>query len=597
MPEVIPQLVPTYGSFGFVADDTNTIFLIPGDGRKGIREGDHGDWRAMAREDWHGAPMFALAPIGKRVTFHLIHNGIPYTVTRTATFNPDDPISTRGVDLWVGGILWTVASLILVLVGAALVLVRPSQITWAFFLYACGAPNANLVGFYSFLPPAGYIAASVASFVVGASRAARLLVSHGTPARSTARLAQAVDAAVPWLFAVPLTATVGAAIQWEVFGGPFRVWNQIFFWSAATFYAVGLASLVAALFDRSLRLRLPVRFAIIGLSVSIVSAMIELVIIYFQTIVPAWVNLPNVAFDIGWFVSLIISLTVAYTLIRYRIINVQYVVARSLAYATLAGAVLVLFAVLNIAFAKWVCYVAVVIPIEIAVAVLLGYRFSGLADVASALALADVDAPAARLRGRRAEEREILARALDRAERTRRAGVVTEVRARAAFSAWLAGEDEEFARHVAGMQSSAGSGNLRGLGFFLRATQNELDALEPARGDLPEWVARGFLVACGSTDDASAAAEYAGSAVVAADASGFPEPQMLARIARAEFARGNAERCTPLRPSSPRRAARCRCKEPCTHCSTTRARPGSSRPLSPDCAHHARGYRRSRCGF
>ncbi len=205
-------------------------------------------------------------------------------------------------------------------------------------------------------------------------------------------------------------------------------------------------------------------------------------------------------------------------------------------YATLAGAVLALFAVINIAFSKWVYYVAVVIPIEIAVAVLLGYRFSGLADVASALALADVDAPAARLRGRRAEEREILARALDRAERTRRAAVVTEVRARAAFSAWLAGEDEEFARHIAGMQSSAGSGDLRGLGFFLRATQHEADALEPARGDLPEWVARGYLVACGSTDDASAAAEYAGSAVIAADAGAIPEPQVLARIARAEFA-------------------------------------------------------------
>ncbi len=536
LPEIIPQLVPTYGSFGFVVDDTNTVYLLPGERRTGVHQGDNGDWHKMAWEDWHEAPMFRLPPIGKRVTFHLLHNGVPYTITRVAVFDPDNPLSTRGVDLWVGGVLWTVASLILVLAGAALVLVRPSRITWAFFLYACGAPQANLVYFYSFLPPAGYVAASALSFAVGAlAPLGFLLVALRLPRDPPAGWRRTCDRAAPWIFIVPLVATVGSAIRWEVFGGAFRVWNQVFFWSAITFYMTGLASLLGALRDRRLQLRRPVRWILAGLSVSVVSVMVQLALSYFQTIVPGWWDIPSLVSDIGWVFSLTISLVVAYSLVRYRVIDVQYVVARSLAYATLAGVVLAMFAVVNLAFAKWVYYVAIVIPVEIALAVLLGYRFSGLADVASALSLADGDATAARLRGLRSEERELLARALDRAERTRRSGVVTEVRARAAFGAWFAGEDDEFSRHLAGLQAAASKREMRGLGFFLRAARGQIDAHDPVAEDLPDWVARGYLVGCGNTGDASAAARYATHAVVAADASAIPEPQVLARIALAEF--------------------------------------------------------------
>ena len=535
LPEIIPQLVPIYGSFGFQANDVNDVVLVPDDSRRGIAQGDHINLQAMPRDDWHASAMFRLAPVGKRVTFHMTHNGVPYTVTRVATFNPDAPVSTRGPDLWIGGILWTAASLVLVLVGTALVLVRPSRITWAFFLYACGTPTANLVWFYSFLPPAGYLAVSALSFAVGALApfgfllvALRLACDPPTGWRRTC------DRAAPWVFLAPFVATVGAAIE-HGFGRPFHVWNQVYFWSATTFYAVAIASLLGSLRNRRLELRLPVRWTLAGFAISGVGAVVGLVFAYFEGIIPEAIYFPAGILNAAFAFSLVISLVVAYVLVRYRVVDVQYVLARSLAYATVAAAVLATFAVVNLAFAKWVYYIAVVIPLEIIVALLLGYRFSGLANVAGALALADIDAPTARLRGRRAEEREILARALDRAERTRRTGLVTEVRARAAFSAWLAGEDDEFTRHIDALQIAAGNRDLRGLGFFLRAARGQTDERDPSPADLPEWVARAYLVACGNSDDAAAAARYAAGAVAAADASDASELQVLVRVASAEF--------------------------------------------------------------
>jgi DNA-binding SARP family transcriptional activator len=233
--------------------------------------------------------------------------------------------------------------------------------------------------------------------------------------------------------------------------------------------------------------------------------------------------------------NLIVSLMVAYVLVRYRIVDIRGVVRRSLAYGTLAGSIVVAVVALNFAFAKQWAQFALAIPLEIVAAVALGYRLSGFGVVATTVSLVQIDAPAASAGGRRGEEREILARALDRAERARRLGLVAEVRARAAFSAWLAGEDDEFERQLAALEAIIGDATMRGLGFFVTAARGRLDGRIPAPSELQEWVAIGYLVACGTSDDAAATRRYATSAVDAADASEVALLRVLARVASAEF--------------------------------------------------------------
>jgi hypothetical protein len=131
---------PMYGEFGFVSDDSNVVvYTEPRAEAAGVKDGDLVQYSELPLEHryWVGGTP-RLPSIGTKVTFPLLRDGRPHTATLTAEYHRSDWIWR----LW-PGIIKRAASLILIIVAMALLLVRPARVTWAFFVYALGSIHTS----------------------------------------------------------------------------------------------------------------------------------------------------------------------------------------------------------------------------------------------------------------------------------------------------------------------------------------------------------------------------------------------------------------------------------------------------------------------
>ena len=530
LPNLIYFVLPIYGGYGFVTDYEHRVaFVNPDATRAGLRVGDRVDYAATPSGARYVIPNFRLPPVGERTTFRFVRDG----VARDVTLHASQPSTAWGRDGVLGEyLLKRAASLVLILAAVALVLIRPTGLTSAFFLYAVGSTHANPL-FWSFLPVPGFFAVqAVYELLNAAGTTAFLLLALRLRCDPAPGWRAVLDCAAPAIFAVSVLIALAGNVEGELVLGPA---GALLLNAEDVLAACILTVAIAVLLDTSRcggrGVPHAMRWTALGLALAGAGDVLALVV---NSSWSVW-SLPPVVYESGWVFSIVVSLVTAYLIVRYRIVDVRSVAVRSVAYGMLATSTVAAFAAVNLAFAKQWAQTAFVIPLEIVIAVLLGYRLSGLADVATALSMADADATAAILHGRRAEQREIFAKALGRAERTRRRGIIAEVRARAAFGAWVAGEDAECERATDALARLIGSSRARGLGVFLRAVRGDADLAAPAASDLHEWVACAHLMACANADDARVAAEHAFGAIAAADASGTPYLGILARVAAAEF--------------------------------------------------------------
>ncbi|MGD0474922.1 MAG: hypothetical protein ABSB70_17140 [Candidatus Velthaea sp.] len=428
------------------------------------------------------------------------------------------------------------ADLLLVLLGASLVLLRPTRLTWPFFLFAAGLGGKTEGGpaFWSFLPtlPATVVLwlyflswkVATIAFVVFALR----LTAVFSPGVQRFFERAAIAAAIP-MFA---NDAVWTALYFA------RPAHDAGFLVSASILAV-LWALGIAIFGWAI-----IRKSRTGNGLSIVASAIfaaaGIVFLGYQLALNGLISLPpSISEALTGHASVLyfpLAIAGAYIIIRQRTLDVRLAITRAGAFAALGYLIIALGVFLNWGFAKQVAQYAFLIPLEIIFAVWLGYWLSGLRDIAGTLGLATSEAALAGLRGDRVHEREIFAKALGRAELARKPSLVAEVRARAAFSAWLAGEDDEYERNLAALESVIGPASSRGLGYFVAAARDRLPPGDPSATDVAEWISRGAVIASTHAASPASALLYARQAAQSADRSGQPFLQLLAAVATSEVA-------------------------------------------------------------
>ena len=151
--------------------------------------------------------------------------------------------------------------------------------------------------------------------------------------------------------------------------------------------------------------------------------------------------------------------------------------------------------------------------------------------VLAGTALLACGAEIARARGARDDERERLARALDRLRASGLGNLIALGEAEATFGAWLAGEDELAAQHARALDAAVERDGVRAFAFFAGCANGNV--VEPGPGDDPRWVARGWLLAAAQAPDPATALRYAERAREGALADAAPFPQLLAASALA----------------------------------------------------------------
>ncbi|MFY9709876.1 MAG: hypothetical protein WAK88_06860, partial [Candidatus Cybelea sp.] len=537
------------GYFDFTTT-ANVVAYAGADARKaGIEPGDRIDYFRMPPGERYGFSEEGLREpeAGKAVSFVVDRRGR----THVARLKAQSEVWEAGG----GATYWLLLLsgqkaifLVLVLVAAALVLIRPSKLTGAFFLFAAG--NGVTPMMYSFLPPAAYGAIMVADDALaglGAIGFFALGLYLDPKRRVRSRPIAGIAALLFATIVVPLAASdlseilVGVRPAWPLAG-----WAS--FGALWLCYIAGIAALIRVVAStgapRGLRLLAALLAAVGALTILDWTFVAQL---------NSWyaANLPAVAMNRGvdsdrelllpfWFYGtwpfifrLLGALLALYLLVYAGIAGAGPVLRRLASYVIVALLVVAGFSLANVALMPSLATHALVVPFEILAAIAIGYWVSGLRDLAGSLSLACVDAWGAWANGRAQEERDALAQSLGLAQRSRRRRIIAEVRAQIAFSSWRSGEDGAFEEKIAMLRRVLRGHNMGGIRAFAEAATSG-DGVVFQEDDLPEWRARAALVLCSRTNDAIRARQLAADALACADRAGLASLQVLASIAVAE---------------------------------------------------------------
>src|SRR5271165_6458082 len=208
------------GVFGYAVDGDTKVTYV-GDGspaaRAGMQVGDIIDLRSTPLQFRH---MVGLTPFtlqaNQRVTFGLIHKGTRRTLALTSIPEP------RGRFDAVFRVSVLVCALFFIVLGAALVLLRPSLLTWAFFIYCLSDTGFSFQTVSLLLPfPGWYISRALFHHILDVAGTVGLFVFAlcflNEPVKGWRLSALR---AMPWLFAGLLGFSLFELYFLWLIGGP-----------------------------------------------------------------------------------------------------------------------------------------------------------------------------------------------------------------------------------------------------------------------------------------------------------------------------------------------------------------------------------------
>jgi hypothetical protein len=350
-----------FSSFGFFVNGSNRVIaVIPGSSAEanGLRAADEVDYgttdvegRRYVSSEW------MLAPPGTRVSFGMRRDGRVRVVALVS-----QPVD-RNLAENVSSIVLIVAVEAGILLALVLVLMRPSALTWSFFIYACCSGFASLLLLEN-TGDAAFWVISTGNNVAWALRAPALLTFALFFPKTdvTGWRATMVRHVVP---AVTLLMLVGAVL-------PGWVPASVTLYSLATW--VGTLCFVAAIVVFAVTYAHGTGSERARLSWVMLSALVAFGGKWFVDLLwelgfssTDWVLLSNV----GYSLQILFVMAVVYAVVKHRVIDVRFFLSRTLVFS-----ILTLFLVLGLRTIDW--FLTVIIA---------GERFAALLEFAAAVGM------------------------------------------------------------------------------------------------------------------------------------------------------------------------------------------------------------------
>jgi hypothetical protein len=325
--------------------------------RAEIRVGD----RLVDRGDYEISSRLRSGYPGERETLRLERNNVVYTATLTATPNPVFGIWQR-----IGGTLAYLPPTIFLIVAVLLVFLRPSVMSWAFYIFAVGYFGTSPVFMYwsHVLSPAAYVILSfVLTTVFGAWSVLPLLpFMLRFPDDDLVGWERRVDPFV-WAFLALSYATY--VVEWRIYDTT----ESLPAWDIIPSTVIPLAAFLAAglILAKSLVTATPSErqrwgFVAIGVLASFVAYAIYYV--------------PGVPFAVGQvvgFAVVLMPVCIAYAVFRLRVLDVNFVLNRALVYALLSVGVIAFVSILDWFLSRVVAIGRFAIGLELVATIAVGF--------------------------------------------------------------------------------------------------------------------------------------------------------------------------------------------------------------------------------
>jgi len=335
----------------------------------GIRGGDQIDLRATEFESRRiVASGCSLMP---RATYHLAiaHGAIVHHVNLSTV--------PESIGSWsrIGLLLRTAAAIILVLTGALLVLLRPSLMTWALFLFVMGDSPGSHGGFWVLLSYPGQAIEQFAERIsvdVGGIGAMVFLILFPTNA-PISRWSAVVLRAAPWLLALGVTAQIysysAAYTFWPV--DDVQHGDVIFF--ALVTPLIGLAAFLERYVHAPGADRARIRWVGAALAVGLTGWLARVILEYWT---PGLV--PYVVLSFLNSTLIVVPFSVLYAVLKHHVIDVRFFISRAIVYTLLTGLIVTVFSLIDWFFSKKPAAAGVGTGIDVLLAIGLGFSLNGL---------------------------------------------------------------------------------------------------------------------------------------------------------------------------------------------------------------------------
>jgi membrane-associated protease RseP (regulator of RpoE activity) len=359
------------GTFGYGTNVDGVVTGVspgsPAD-RAGIRVGDQLDEVAMTpQQRWDLIQIPEVESPGTTETLSLYHSGIRRTVTIVSVAEPMTAANQTVI------VLDVLAATLFIAIGAFIVLVRPEPATWGFFVFCAGYAPLALNEFNQIVRAPLVIYTNIAfSALQDAGLAGliffslRFLQESVTGWRRRIRLAPLV------VFAGLSASAAAETLTTYMVGKPAE-------WIAhvnVAFLSAGILIVVVALLDTYVHRpgaeRQRMRWVVFGFGIAMLS---QLAVIIIQT---EATNTPFVVTDTLGLLGCVAPLSVAYAVVKHRVIDVNFVMSRTLVYAVLTTIFVAVFAFIDWFVGRVLDQTRWALVAEIAVAIGVGFWLNGL---------------------------------------------------------------------------------------------------------------------------------------------------------------------------------------------------------------------------
>ncbi|MGA8325944.1 MAG: hypothetical protein WB757_07680 [Candidatus Cybelea sp.] len=325
--------------------------------RAGVRIGD----RIVDQGNFEISSRVRSAYPGERETLTFARARTIYTVTLTAVPNPHFRLSQR-----VGGVLSYIPPTVFLIVAFLLVFLRPSVMSWSFYVFAVGYFGTGPVfSYWSHVLPLGAFAALtfVLSVIFGAWSVLPLLpFLLRFPNGDVYGWRRRIDPLV-WIF---LTISfVIYVVEWRVFTttGSLPAWDIV----ASTVIPLAAFVFAGLILAKNLATATPsnrqrLGFVAIGTFLSFVAYAVYFV--------------PGVPFAVGQvvgFAVVLMPICIAYAVFRLRVLDVNFVLNRALVFGVLSVGVIAFVSILDWFFSRVVALGRLAIGLELLLTIGIGF--------------------------------------------------------------------------------------------------------------------------------------------------------------------------------------------------------------------------------
>ncbi len=336
--------------------------------RAGLQVGDRLDETSMTPQELEDLiQVAAVQPAGRAVSFAVLHHGVRRTVTLVSV---PEPMGVAEVTLL---IIDFIAGFAFVGIGAAVVLLRPTIVSWSFFLFCLGAQSGSWSGLFIVTrAPVTQYFELFATSVLYLGQFALLVFALRFLQEPIGGWRLWMQRAVPFGAAVLLGLNTWENINSYFLGRPAETLTRSLIGFQAVIAIVVAFALINTYVRRTGAERQRIRWVVVGFAVAVVAAIIESFVFSEAT------NLPLIVQGTIPLLSIVAPIAVAYAIVKHRVIDVNFVVSRTLVYGILTTLFVATFAFVDWFVGRVLDQTRWALIAEIGAAIAIGFWLNGL---------------------------------------------------------------------------------------------------------------------------------------------------------------------------------------------------------------------------